>query len=175
MEMPRGHLYKLTFQKVIHHCMHGRPPEAEEPPGTAWLLHKALPGLKGSAQIWGGHTSETLCREQGLKQSKLDECLFFGEGIVLMRHMDDFVAVGEKKKVKALLDSLRASLMVTGTELLTEVGQKIQILGRVLKKTKQGYAIACPPKLLAKAIEADGAHDWKGSKAPGREDKGAAG
>ena len=29
------------------------PPEAEEPPGTAWLLHKALPGLKGSAQIWG--------------------------------------------------------------------------------------------------------------------------
>ena len=29
------------------------PREAEEQPGTVWQLHKALPGLKGSAQVWG--------------------------------------------------------------------------------------------------------------------------
>ena len=49
------------------------PAEAEEMPGYVWRLQKALPGLEGSAQVWGGHASDALLREHDLKQSGADE------------------------------------------------------------------------------------------------------
>ena len=52
-----------------------------------------------------------------------------------MRHMDDFVVIGERPDVRSLLNDLAQTLMVTGTEILEEVGQVIQILGTVVEKT----------------------------------------
>ena len=37
------------------------------------------------------HASDKLYADHGLKQSKLDECVYYGAGVVMMRHMDDFV------------------------------------------------------------------------------------
>ena len=111
------------------------PAEAEEMPGYVWRLQKALPGLKESAQVWGGHASDTLLREHDLKQSGADECLYWGKDIVMLRHMDDFVVVGPRGRVKSVLDALAHTLLVSGIEMLTEAGQKMHILGRVLEET----------------------------------------
>ena len=58
--------------------------------------------------------------------------VFWGKDVVMLRHMDDFVVVGPRVKVKSVLDALVHTLLVSGIEMLTEAGQKMQILGRVL-------------------------------------------
>ena len=77
------------------------PAEAGEMPGYVWRLQKALPGLKGSAQVWGGHASDTLLREHDLKQSGADECLYWGKDVVMLRHMDDFGSWAREIKSRA--------------------------------------------------------------------------
>ena len=89
----------------------------------------------------------------------------------MMRHMDDFVVVGERGKVQDILAALRDTLMVGGTEIVEHVGQKVQILGRVLTKTKRGYTISCSTKLVDDIIVAEGLQKAKGSRLPGEKAK----
>lgn len=88
------------------------PPEAHEPRDIVWLLLKAVPGLKGSPQAWGNFATNILVEAHGLVQSKMEECLYFTPQLVMMRHMDDFVAVGEDTVVRNLFSDMTKSLLV---------------------------------------------------------------
>ena len=147
------------------------PAEAKEESDTVWQLLKAMPGLKVSAKTWGSHASDKLYAEHGLKQSKLDECVYYGAGVVMMRHMDDFVVVGEHAKVKEILAALQETLLVSGAEILEHIGQKVQILGRVLTKTRKGYTISCSLRLLDEIIKAEGLETASGTRLPGEKVK----
>ena len=147
------------------------PADANEEADIVWKLLKALPGLKGSAKTWGSHASDKLYADHALEQSKLDECIYYGAGLVLMRHMGDFVVAGERTKVKEILEALRETLLVSGTEVLEYAGQKVQILGRLLTKTQDGFTISCSPKLLDEVVAAEGLETAKSVRLPGEKMK----
>ena len=143
------------------------PTEAHEPPGTVWKLRKALPGLKGSAQVWGGHASSTLIAKHGLQQARSDECLYYSKEVVILRHMDDFFVTGPRWKVKQILEELAESLLVSGIVLLDHPGQKMQVLGRILTRTATGYSVRCSTKLMETMIKEEGFENARGALLPG--------
>ena len=57
--------------------------------GKALLcLHKALYGLRQSGFLWGKQLSDTL-RSFGLRQSALDPCVYYADGIIVIIYVDD--------------------------------------------------------------------------------------
>ena len=66
---------------------------------------KALYGFREAPKLWNRTVTEFLSK-QGLTQSKTNPCLFFGDDIYLVFHVDDFLFVGNSDKVSALIDDL---------------------------------------------------------------------
>ena len=84
------------------------PPEAEVKPGRAWRRLKTLPGLKGGPAAWGHHATRVKEKRYRLIQSARDPYLHSNvrERVWTMRHMDDYVVVGPRTKVKELTEDI---------------------------------------------------------------------
>ena len=63
--------------------------EGDDPPEAyALKLNKSLYGLCEAPMYWFLHLKENL-EKQGLKQSKIDPCLFYGDGLCVLCYVDD--------------------------------------------------------------------------------------
>ena len=69
MTVPRG--YKSTLGK-----------------GVCLKLHKSLYGHKNAPLLWFNFVSKGF-KKLGLKQSEFDECLWFGENLMIVQYVDD--------------------------------------------------------------------------------------
>ena len=87
MEIPAGH------KNLDHDCV--------------LKLKKIFYGLCDGNLTWYEHCTKGL-EDRGFKSSKIDPCLFYKEGIVLILYVDDCCIFGtSKEKIKDFIDSLK--------------------------------------------------------------------
>jgi hypothetical protein len=89
-------------------------PQGFEKPGHCMLLKKQLYGAHDSPAGWFECVRQHLVDDQGLKQSLVDECLFTGDGIFVVCHVDDFLSTGDSNKVQAYRNALHKRFKMTG-------------------------------------------------------------
>ncbi len=142
MHVPRG--YKST--KGPNYCL---------------KLVKSLYGHKRAPLLWFNHSSEAFKR-LGLTQSKHDECLWYGDEIMVVQYVDD---CGISAPNQARIDQFVKDLRDLGFE-LTQEDSFEEFLGIKFKYNDDG-SIECTQKgLIQKTLEAAGMVDCNPNSTP---------
>ena len=145
------------------------PAEMEVEPGWVCKALKAMPGLKGAPVAWTAHASKVLDEKHGLKQSTVDPCLYsrtLGHGLRLwvLRHLDDFLAVGPASAVEAFMKDGSGTLLLSGVRYLKEPGDSVRILGADVVRTASGFELLTNPEIAEEAISLLGLGEARGTR-----------
>ena len=106
-----------------------------------YKVDKALYGHRDSPRYWKDAVAEA-AEDLGLKPSKIDNSLCmdpanFIQGV----HVDDEPLSGDDRLVRDMVQKLKQKFLVKKVDYLNKVGDKIQILGRTVERTRWGYRI----------------------------------
>ena len=124
-------------------------------------LRKSLYGHKRAPQLWFNHSSDAF-RKLGLTQSEHDQCLWYGQDIMLVQYVDD---VGIAAASQQHIDDLVLRLRNLGFELTQEESFE-EFLGIKFNKLADG-SIECTQKgLIKKTLEAAGMMDCNPNSTP---------
>ena len=124
-------------------------------------LVKSLYGHKRAPQLWFNHSSKAF-KKLGMKQSQYDECLWFGENIMVVQYVDD---CGISAPTQQRIDEFVKGLQDLNLELTME-GTFEEFLGIKFKTNADG-SIECTQKgLIQKTLQAAGMEDCKPNATP---------
>ncbi len=130
-------------------------------PNYCLKLIKSLYGHKRAPLLWFNHSSEAF-KKLGLTQSKHDECLWYGEDIMVVQYVDD---CGISAPNQARIDQFVKDLRDLGFE-LTQEDSFEEFLGIKFKYNDDG-SIECTQKgLIQKTLEAAGMTDCNPNSTP---------
>ena len=96
-------------------------------------LRKALYGLKTAGRDWFNNVKETLIN-CGYKQSQVDKCIFYGNGITIFTYVDDFLTIGEPTAINAFRDNMTRAY----GKLKEKRGSEVMYLGMNIKRMRNG-------------------------------------
>jgi hypothetical protein len=132
-----------------------KPPQGFEEvmegrPDSCLRLDRSLYGLKAAPRLWFEHLKAALERA-GLQQSQLDPCLFYGDKIMMVCHVDDLcIASPSSARIDELISTLRGFGMK-----LTDEGPLAEYLGINCKINKEDKSIEMlQTGLIDKVIDA---------------------
>jgi Reverse transcriptase (RNA-dependent DNA polymerase) len=109
-------------------------------------LNKSLYGIAQAPRLWFEHLKDKLERN-GFTQSRLDPCLFYNKGILLVCYVDDIVMAGaEGKAMDILIEALRQDSD------LTDEGELAAFLGIQVSKDSSGKRFILTQQGLADRI-----------------------
>ena len=138
-------------------------------PGTGdqvLLVKKALYGFREAPKLWNKTVTEFL-NSQDITQSKYHPCVFYGEAIYLIFHVDDFLFVGNADKIDTLMQSLferfpgkRTDIDDSGTILQHKKFLKLNI-----QVTPTDIRLSAGDT-IKKTLEASGIHNLYPKKVP---------
>ena len=116
-------------------------------------LIRSLYGLRQSAMNWFQTIALTL-QNHGLEQSKIDPCLFFGKGLIVVLYVDDVIIFHKDKKpidelIKALADEFP----------LTDEGDVTAYLGVEVTRRDDGSMHLRQPSSIQKLLDLIGLDD----------------
>ena len=97
-----------------------------------WKLHRSLYGLKQSPRIWYLTVKKVLV-DSGYKNSILEPCLFWKNGVMLVLYVDDIFICGRNKK----LIEEAANVFKRNFE-MKHMGYPKIFLGITIRKTDNG-------------------------------------
>ena len=132
MEVPKG--YKST--KGTNCCLR---------------LVKSLCGHVAAPKLWFNHSSKAFTT-LGLKQSSYDECLWYGDNIMVVQHVDD---CGISAPTQQMIDTFVKRLRDYGLE-LTQEGAFEEFLGIKFKYRKDGSVECTQRGLIQKTLQTAG-------------------
>ena len=100
-------------------------PNGEDRKGVILKLKKSLYGLVQAPMYWFNHLKAKM-ENVGLRQSDLDQCVFYGRGIVALCYVDDCLFWGpDENEINQVIKELQAD----GTKLTQEEGSAYAFLG----------------------------------------------
>ena len=146
----------------MHIWMHlPRGYKSKSGPGRCLRLVKSLYGLRNAPQLWVNHSSEAF-KKLGLKQSKYDPCLWFGDQIMLVQYVDDCgIAAPNQERI----DQFVADLRKLDFELTQEESFE-EFLGIKFETKKDGTVECTQQGLIKKTLEAAGMEDCNPNSVP---------
>ena len=109
-------------------------------------LVKSLYGHKRAPQLWFNHSSEAF-KALGLRQSQYDECMWYGEDIMVVQYVDD---CGISAPTQERIDEFVKGLRAYGLE-LTQEGSFEEFLG-IKFRFNDDESIECTQKGLIQKI-----------------------
>lgn len=130
-------------------------------PGQTIRLLRSLYGSKDAPKLWAELLFKAL-RELGFKQSKIDQCLWYGKNLFLIHYVDD-VAIAAKSM--DLIDDLVSKLQKKGF-VLTKESSFSEFLGIQYVKNQDGSFTLSQAGLIKKIIEATGLQSSKPNRLP---------
>lgn len=126
-----------------------RPPEGSpgSTTGKVWRLKKALYGLKQAGRQWWKTLSATFT-EFGLKTSRADQCLLFGQNgeLAVVVIVDDMAIGGSNSGVKGLIDYLESKFTIK------KLGQLGTFVGLEIERDRENHLITIHQKRYAADI-----------------------
>jgi hypothetical protein len=133
-------------------------------------LKVSMYGTRDAAMNWAMEYGDTL-KAAGFKQGVASPCLFRHEenGVVVMVHGDDFVAVGEEEHLKATKKALEDKYKIKAETLRSDKGdaKEIRVLNKVIRLTEQGLELEADPRHAELVVRALGLQTAKPSPTPG--------
>ena len=118
-----------------------------------YKVDKALYGHRGSPRYWKDAFAEA-ARDLGLKPSKIDNSLYMDPGnLIQYAHVDDELLSGDDRLVRDMVQKLKQKFLVKKIDYLSKVGDKIQILGRTVERTKLGYRIITSRRYIDQSLK----------------------
>jgi transposase InsO family protein len=102
-------------------------PQGYSKSGRALLLRKMLYGLHDAPMGWFKEVRKHLVEEQGLIQSRNDECLFYRPDgkLYVICHVDDFAATGETEALAEYRTQLYQRFKMTGGDIKEYFGLNV--------------------------------------------------
>ena len=109
------------------------PPELEQDPDVLWKI-------KTNSKLWQ-HLASKL-EELGLSKNKADPCIFAGDQLLVMIHLDALLIVGDKLQQESFINQLSA---YDSLKDITKLDAKtpLTFLGKTLEYNQQELASAC--------------------------------
>jgi hypothetical protein len=90
-------------------------PAGRKKPGRCLRIRRFLYGTHDAPKAWYDNVrAHVTGPEQNLKQSRCDECCFYGKDIMVVLHVDDFLITGKPDVVKEFRRKLYARYDMTG-------------------------------------------------------------
>ena len=116
------------------------PPELEQNPDVLWKLTRALYGLKTSPKLWQQSLASKL-EELGLRKNKVDPCIWVGDQLLVMIHLDALLIVGDKLQQESFINQLSAYISLKDTTQL-DAKTPLTFLGKTLEHNKKEHSIS---------------------------------
>ena len=112
------------------------------------LLNRALYGTRDAASAWNTCVQTVLVGELGFERGLTSPCLFYHSTrkIRVIVHGDDFVSLAQPGDLAWLRAELRKRWLMKERGVLGKDVDSITILGRVLRRTPEGYELEGDPK-----------------------------
>jgi len=113
-------------------------------------LNKSLYGLKQASSNWFKHLSNGLIK-RGLKQSNLDKCVYYKDGLIVLVYVDDCIVIGHTEShISSFITSLK-----NGSENFdfTEEGSLREYLGVEITQLDKSSFEMKQPYLIKKIVE----------------------
>ena len=117
-----------------------------------------------------GHVAESLCDDSGslgLERLTTEPAAFRSKitGVMMCKHMDDGVVVGESNTLDRTLTAMRKHLLMKINN--TQVGSETKFLGRLLIKTERGFQVKPLAKLFDSLLSSVGMGNFAPVQTPG--------
>ena len=110
-------------------------------------LQKNLYGSKQAGRVWYKYLRGGL-RKRGFKQSKLDECIFYKDGILFIVYVDDAIIIGpNKRKIDEIIESLKKDYK------LKDEGDLNEYLGIKMQRLEDGSRKLTQPALIKRILK----------------------
>ena len=118
-----------------------------------YKVDTALYGHRGSPRYWKDAVGEA-AEDLGLKPSKIDDSLYMDPGNFNQYvHVDDELLSRDDRLVRDMAQKLKQKFLVKKVDCLSEVGDKIQILGRTVERTRSGYRIITSRRYIDQSLK----------------------
>ena len=102
-------------------------PQGFRRPGRCLLVQRMLYGLHDAPMGWFREVRKHMLEEQGMTQSRTDECLFTKEGLYVIVHVDDFLSTGTDAALQEFRSRLHAKFKMTGGPVSEYYGLDVKI------------------------------------------------
>ena len=118
-----------------------------------YKVDKSLYGHRGSPRYWKDAVAEA-ARDLGLKPSKIDNSLYMDPGnFIQYVHVDDELLSGDDRLVRDMVQKLQQKFLVKKVDYASTVGDKFQILGRTVERTRLGYRIITSRRYIDQSLK----------------------
>ena len=150
------------------------PEEYHSPiPGGVWEMTKSVYGLEEAPADFDehfGNVAESLCDDfgsLGLERLTTEPAAFRSKstGVMMCKHMDDGVVVGESNTLDRTLTAMRKHLLMKINN--PQVGSETKFLGRLLIKTERGFQVKPLSKLFDSLLSSAGMGNCSPVQTPG--------
>ena len=129
--------------KMYMEVPHGFEVEGAAPGEYVLLLLKNLYGQKQAGRVWFEHLRDGLTNI-GFKQSKLNECVFVKDKVVLTIYVDDGILFGKRKKdISNIIDLLKRNKFD-----IEEMGDVCDYIGVKVERLSNGQIKLSQPHLI---------------------------
>ena len=116
-------------------------------------MDKALYGHKSSPRYWKDAVAEA-AKDLGLKPSKIDNSLDMDPGNFIQHvHVDDELLSGDDRLVRDMVQKLKQKFLVKKVGYPSKVGDKIQIQGRIVERTRLGYRLITSKRYIDQGLK----------------------
>jgi hypothetical protein len=169
IDVKKAHLYPLCEVDAYIEL----PEEAGARPGTCGKLVHWLYGFRPAAQAWEGHYAANL-ESIGFVRGKASPVAFFNAeaDISCLVHGDDFTFVGGDESSQYVESKMKEWYEVKVKARLgngPRDDKEVDVLGRIVRCTPEGFEYEADPKHRAKVMDALGFdHNTKGLSVNGR-------
>jgi hypothetical protein len=162
IDVKKAHLYPKCESEVFIEL----PSEAGAKPGTCGKLVHWLYGFRPAAQAWESHYAKNL-ESIGFVRGRASPVSFYdpASDVSCLVHGDDFTFVGERAALDFVEDKMKSWYeLKVKARLGEEEGddKETDILGRIVRCTKDGFEYEADPRHRKKILEAFGLEE--GSK-----------
>ena len=118
-----------------------------------YRVDKALYGHRGSPRYWKDAVAEA-AKDLGLKPSKIDNSLYMDLGnFIQYVHVDDKLLSRDYRLVRDMVIKLKQKFLVKKVDYLIKAGDKIQIRGRTVERTRLGYRLVTSKRYIGQNLK----------------------
>jgi hypothetical protein len=115
-------------------------PPGHKKHGRCMLLKRYLYGCHDSPKAWYDNVRHHLVEEQGMRQSRVDDCCFVGtDGVICVLHVDDFLSTGPPAALAKFRKQLYAKYDMSGGTVKEYYGLDFSTAGRAVTISAKGY------------------------------------
>ena len=142
IDISRAHLHS-DLKRAVYIRAPKEDKDCKE--GECWLLRKAMYGLKDAGSSFDQKTEDIMARALSSKHGAFSPCIYRVGELIIWRHGDDFVTLGERGASRKFAEDFGEHLIVKVRGVLGPSPEEgyisdIVVLNRIVRRIRQDVA-----------------------------------